>query len=282
MQHAEKNNITTLPDEILWDIFQEMSIMWRLECAPKVCKAWARVVRNKCLCIEDEKAELSDGHLRSVSHLHTLKTCLSSSGLSCVGLASLSALTTLKIQQLPTAGRDSIYALTGLHNLTNLSACGPYIILASRLTNLTTLDLSYNNMVTTETITQFTRLRTLNISVCVNVNVRCVSTLTRLRSLNVQLIGMTDEMLWNLTKLTSLYLMWTNKVTACSMERLTRLSELTLNHAGQQITTRCLLGLHMLTQLCIIGHDTNRDYSQLIKPGCMIKLRPKRDFVYLQ
>ena len=232
MRQTEKNN-TTLPDEILWKIFQEMSIIWRLECAPKVCNTWARVVRNNCLCIEDEKVDLSDGHLQSVSRLHTLKTCLSSSGLSCVGLASLSALTTLKIQQLPTAGRDSVYALTGLHNLTNLSACGPYVILASRLTNLRTLDLSYNNLVITETITQFTRLRALSLSVCVNVNVRCVSTLTRLHSLNVQLIGMTDEMLWNLT-------------------------------------------------LCIIGHDTNRDYSQLIKPGCMIKLRPKRDFVYLQ
>lgn len=262
-----KKDITReIPDEILWHIFQYVGTLWSVRRGSRVCGAWARVVYNHCLCIDELSVSLSAHELRRIPNLRTLKKWPFARTRN-EGLSSLTALTTLYLSDIPSA--DSKYVLTRLQSLVNLTAVGAHHIVPAMMTNLRSLDLSYNRMVTSETITALTGLRELKLIVCDNVKAECVSTLTNLRSLAILCCGMTDATLWQLTNLTSLRVAWTNNVTNKALARLTRLNSLVLTMSCDSITVDALLGLHLLTRLVVGATTDTRDYTALTTLVCL-------------
>ena len=262
----KKDFTREVPDEILWHIFQYVGTLWSVRCGSRVSEAWARVVCNHCLCIDEPSVSLEAYELRRIPNLRILKKWPFATTRN-EGLSSLTALTTLYMSDIPSA--DSKYVLTRLQSLVNLTAMGAHHIVPAMMTNLRSLDLSYNRMVTSETIAALTGLRELKLIVCDNVKAECVSTLTNLRSLAVLCYGMTDVTLWQLTNLTSLKLAWTNYVTNRALARLTQLSNLTLTMSCNSVTVDDLLGLHLLTRLVVDVTTDNRDYTALTTLVCL-------------
>lgn len=268
-QEEEEANLTLeVPDEILWLIFQYVGPIWGIRRGSQICEAWARVVRNHCLHIDEPSIFLMAHELRRVPNLRTLKKW-TPVGSRSDGFASLTALTTLYLSLSDQPSVGSKYVLTKLQSLVNLTAVGAHHIVPAMMTNLRSLDLSYNRMVTSETITALTGLRELKLIVCHNVKAECVSTLTNLRSLAFLCRGMTNATLWQLTNLTSLKLAWTNNVTNKVLARLTQLNDLTLTMSCDSVTIDDLLGLHLLTRLVVDATADTRDYAALTTLVCL-------------
>lgn len=251
-----------LPNDVIWLIFLELKQNWIVRDAFGICRRWYEIVRTRCISLDTATCHANRAMLQRLPCLRTLNLRSMGEIMGENDFACLSSLTALVIDWQPVLPQNVLRKLPD--TITTLSIQGNYYLFSlTKLSNLRVLNLFYNSLVDDELVSRLTTLQTLNLSSCVNMTGRCLSTLSSLRSLVLSAGSVNDDALYSLVNLTSLDLSWSSNITNRSIARLTGLRDLTLRHASKGMTEDSLVGLHLLTRLCVHGKNTKINYSLL-------------------
>lgn len=233
-----------LPDEAWWLILSYVIPESLLTCAYTVCKTWGRCIRaNTQTYACAGRLRINDSLLARMPMITTLRVM--SHGFQCTskGLATLSALTALKLPDLrrsPHLGEDLLLSLHRYTKLTCLFLSGDYRMpLCVAMPNLLAFEAVYNTFLTDGVMASFTALQSLSLFKC----------------------HITDKSLEALTGLTSLSLTYplsTSSVTNNSLMKLTLLTHLKIIGLECSVDVSPLTGLRSLT-----GDDLRHDEDLL-------------------